>query len=79
MENQPFIRSCLDFMNPDALFTDSTLEILQSKDQCSLLFRHNSLNGILLRVDPSVPDDEQRKEVLSMGPKRLVLTLAIRN
>ncbi len=62
MENRPFIRSCLDFMKSHALFTDSTLEILQSKDQCSLLFRHNSLNGILLRVDPSVPDDEQRKD-----------------
>ena len=62
MDNQPFIRSCLDFMKSHALFTDLTLEILQSKDQCSRLFRHNSLNGILLRVDPSVPDDEQRKD-----------------
>lgn len=61
-ENQDFIVACLDFMKSHALFTDSTLEILQSKDQCSLLFRHNSLNGILLRVDPSVPDGEQRKD-----------------
>ena len=61
-ENQDFIVACLDFMKSHALFTDSTLEILQSTDQCSLLFRHNSLNGILLRVDPSVPDGEQRKD-----------------
>ena len=62
MENQPFIRSCLDFMKSHALFTDSALELLQSRERCASLFRHNSLNGILLRVDPGVPDDEQRKD-----------------
>lgn len=62
MENQPFIRSCLDFMKAHALFTDSAMEVLQSKEWCTYLFRHNSLKGILLRVDPNVSDDEQRKD-----------------
>lgn len=61
-ENQDFIIACLDFMKAHALFTDSAMEVLQSKEWCTYLFRHNSLKGILLRVDPNVSDDEQRKD-----------------
>ena len=61
-DNQGFILSCLDFMKAHGLFTDKSLETLQDKEQCAVLFRHNSLNGILLRVNPNQPDDEQRKD-----------------
>lgn len=61
-DNQEFIFSCLDFMKAHGLFTDKSLETLQDKEQCAVLFRHNSLNGILLRVNPNQPDDEQRKD-----------------
>ena len=61
-DNQEFILSCLDFMKAHGLFTDKSLETLQDKEQCAVLFRHNSLNGILLRVNPNHPDDEQRKD-----------------
>lgn len=60
--NQEFILSCLDFMKTHGLFTDKSLETLQDKEQCAVLFRHNSLNGILLCVNPNQPDDEQRKD-----------------
>ena len=61
-DNQEFILSCLDFMKAHGLFTDKSLETLQDKEQCAVLFHHNSLNGILLRVNPNQPDDEQRKD-----------------
>lgn len=61
-DNQEFILSCLDFMKAHGLFTDATLEILQSKEQCATKFRHNSLNGILLRVEQDLSEDEQRKD-----------------
>lgn len=61
-DNQEFILSCLDFMKAHGLFTDKSLETLQDKEQCAVLFRHNSFNGILLRVNPNQPDDEQRKD-----------------
>lgn len=60
--NQEFILSCLDFMKSHSLFTDSNLEILQNKEKCTTLFRHNSLNGVLLCVDPVQDEDEQRKD-----------------
>ena len=61
-DNQEFILSCLDFMQAHGLFTDKSLETLQDKEQCAVLFHHNSLNGILLCVNPNQPDDEQRKD-----------------
>ena len=61
-DNQAFILSCLDFMKSHSLFTDSSLGILQDKEKCATIFRHNSLNGILLRVNPDQPEDEQRKD-----------------
>jgi len=61
-DNHEFIISCLDFMKAHELFTDDSLDILQSKEQCATLFRHNSLNGILLRAIPNQPDDDQRKD-----------------
>ena len=61
-DNQEFILSCLDFMKTHGLFTDKALETLQDKEQCAVLFRHNSLKGILLCVNPNQPDDEQRKD-----------------
>lgn len=61
-DNQEFILSCLDFMKTHGLFTDKSLETLQDKEQCAVLFHHNSLNAILLCVNPNQPDDEQRKD-----------------
>ena len=61
-DNQEFILACLDFMKAHGLFTDSSLDTLQSKEQCATLFRHNSLNGILLCVNPEQTEDEQRKD-----------------
>lgn len=61
-DNQEFILSCLDFMKTHGLFTDKSLGTLQDKEQCAVLFRHNSLKGILLCVNPNQPDDEQRKD-----------------
>ena len=61
-DNQEFILSCLDFMKTHGLFTDKSLETLQDKEQCAVLFRHNSLKGILLCMNPNQPDDEQRKD-----------------
>lgn len=61
-DNQEFILACLDFMKAHSLFTDNSLKTLQSKEQCAVLFHHNSLNGILLRVNPDQPEDEQRKD-----------------
>ena len=49
-------------MKTHGLFTDKSLETLQDKEQCAVLFHHNSLNGILLCVNPNQPDDEQRKD-----------------
>lgn len=60
--NQEFILSCLDFMKTHGLFTDNSLETLQSKERCAVLFRHNSLDGILLRVNPGQPEEEQRRD-----------------
>lgn len=61
-DNQEFILACLDFMKSHGLFTDSSLEILQNKEQCAELFSHNSLNGILLHVNPEQAEDEQRRD-----------------
>ena len=47
-DNQEFILACLDFMKLHGLFTESSLKTLQSKELCAEMFRHNSLNGILL-------------------------------
>lgn len=62
-DNQEFILACLDFMKKHGLFTNSSLAILQSKEQCATLFRHNSLNGILLLVKSGQTEDEQRKDI----------------
>ena len=61
-ENQDFILACLDFMKLHGLFTENTLATLQSKEKCAALFRHNSMNGILQKINPSQPKDEQRKD-----------------
>lgn len=61
-DNQEFILACLDFMKLHGLFTDNSLETLQSKERCAEMFRHNSLNGILLRVNLEQAEDEQRKD-----------------
>ena len=61
-DNHEFILACLDFMKAHGLFTDNSLEILQSKEQCATLFRHNSLNGILLCVNSEQTEDEQRRD-----------------
>lgn len=62
LDNHDFIIACLDLMKAHNLFNASTLGILCDKDKCAELFRHNSLAGILLLVDNTKTDDEQRKD-----------------
>lgn len=62
-DNHDFILSCFDFMKVHGLFTDDSLKTLQNKEQCATLFRHNSLNGILLRVNQGQSEEEQCKNL----------------
>ena len=62
LDNQEFIFELLDIMKSYHLFTEATLSVLQSKDECIKLFKHHSLNGILLQASSELTDDEQRKD-----------------
>lgn len=62
LENQEFVTSCLDLLKQYGLFNETTLSILESREQCASMFRHNSLHGILLQVDPEKTEDEQCKD-----------------
>lgn len=62
LENREFIFKCLDIMASNDLFNDDTLAILCDKDLCANMFRHNNFNGILFAVDPTMDENEQRKD-----------------
>ena len=51
LENQEFIIRCLDIMKERRLFNEYSMGVLCDKEQCSALFKHNSLHGILLAAD----------------------------
>lgn len=58
MENKDFVFSCLDTMSRHRLFNGYTLPILESREQCALLFRHNNIHGILLKRQPNMSNEE---------------------
>lgn len=49
MENKDFIFSVLQIMSRHRLFNSFTLPILESREQCTLLFKHNNIHGILYK------------------------------
>jgi MoxR-like ATPase len=58
MENKEFIFSALEMMSHHRLFNGYTLPALESREQCSLLFRHNNIHGILYRRPAGITDKE---------------------
>ena len=60
MENKDFIFTVLDTMSRHHLFNGFTLPILESREQCNLLFRHNNIHGILFKRTAGMSDDEFR-------------------
>lgn len=65
VENKEFIFACLDLMKEKNLFNNDTLSILQSKEKCASMFKHNSVSGILVHVDKELSEGEQ--EGLKIG------------
>lgn len=59
LENKDFIFTCLNLMKEKNLFSENSLDILQSKEECAAKFKHNSANGILYRIDKSKTAEEQ--------------------
>ena len=49
-------------MKSNNLFNSSTLGILQNKQECANLFKHNSANGILYKVNKNNSEEEQDKQ-----------------
>lgn len=62
LDNQAFIFALLELMKSHQLCSDENLAILQDKDKCIDMFKHYSLNGILLKYDEALSADEQRKD-----------------
>lgn len=60
MDNKEFIFTSLDIMSRHRLFNGYTLPTLESREQCSLLFRHNNLHGILYKRPAGTTDEEFR-------------------
>lgn len=58
MNDKEFIFSCLETMSRHHLFNGYTLPIMESREQCALIFRHNNIRGILLRREPGLSDEE---------------------
>ncbi len=63
MENKEFIFSCLEMMSGHRIFNGYTLPILESREQCTLLFRHNNIHGILYKRPNGVTDEEFRAAI----------------
>lgn len=60
LENKEFIFASLDIMSRHHLFNGFTLPILESREQCNLLFRHNNIHGILFKRPQGMNDEEFR-------------------
>ena len=60
MENKELIFTSLYIMSRHRLFNSYTLPALESREQCSLLFRHNNLHGILYKRPAGTTDEEFR-------------------
>lgn len=63
MENKDFIFTSLEIMSRHSLFNGFTLPILESREQCTLLFRHNNIHGILFKRPHGMNDEEFRAAV----------------
>ena len=59
LENKDFVFACLNLMKEKNLFNETSLAILQSKEECAAKFKHNSANGILYKIDKSKTAEEQ--------------------
>lgn len=60
MDNKDFIFTSLEIMSTHRLFNGYTLPILESREQCALLFRHNNIHGILFKRPQGMSDEEYR-------------------
>lgn len=60
VDNRVFIFTCLEIMSRHHLFNGYTLPILESREQCNLLFRHNNIHGILYKRSAGATDEEFR-------------------
>ena len=60
LDNKTFIFTCLEIMSTHRLFNGYTLPILESREQCALLFRHNNIHGILFKRPQGMSDEEYR-------------------
>lgn len=67
--NKDFIFSCLEIMSRHRLYNGYTLPILESREQCALLFRHNNIHGILFRREPGITDEEFRAAIQDEGER----------
>ena len=56
MDDHEFIFSCLEMMSYHRLFNGYTLPILESREQCALLFRHHNVRGILFKKEGDYTD-----------------------
>lgn len=64
LENREFIFTCLNIMSRHRLFNGYTLPILESREQCNLLFRHNNIHGILFKRERGMTDEDFRTAIL---------------
>lgn len=60
LDNKTFIFTCLEIMSTHRLFNGYTLPILESREQCALMFRHNNIHGILFKRPQGMSDEEFR-------------------
>lgn len=70
LENKQFIFACLDLMKEHNLFNVSTIGVLQSKEDCAAMFKHNSAHGILYKVDTAKSEQEQDNQRLGADGRR---------
>lgn len=63
LENREFVFTCLGIMSRHRLFNGYTLPILESREQCTLLFRHNNIHGILFKRERGMTDEEFRAAI----------------
>ena len=63
LENREFIFACLNIMSRHRLFNGYTLPILESREQCNLLFRHNNIHGILFKRERGMTDEDFRAAI----------------
>ena len=63
LDDKQFIFTCLDIMSRHHIFNGYTLPIMESREQCNLLFNHNNIHGILFKRSPGVSDEQLRRDI----------------